>query len=306
MSQTNPRKRSTTKKWIPGVVLAVVIVGAALGTYALLNDGRMPWTTSAQAQAKAQEDRAGKKPYPRAMRAIPAFTAVSLEDIVDSKGEPRVTWLDPEKAKASGLLDSSAVLGRVTKADKRAGYGFTEADFLPKGSPASRTAAIPAGMMGVPISAQQIPTLRGLKANDRFVLVAAADPYSGPIAPRGSSISPDAQSAAAERKAFDAMTRRIVEGGVVITAMADSKTASTKDSAFVAVPSAQYDELLSALNNQVEITALAQSTNPTVEVVRLPEPAAPAPIESITIQNGDEKKTYVLPTDPKPNSGGGR
>lgn len=305
MSQSNPRKRSSGKKWIPIAILAVVIVGAGLGTYALLNGGRMPWTTQAQAQAKAQEDHAGKRPYPRAMRAIPAFTAVTLDHIVDEKGEPRVTWLDPEKAKASGLLETSVVLGRVTKADKRPGYGFTEADFLPKGSPASRTAAIPAGMVGVSITAQQIPTLRGLKANDRFVLVAAADPYAGPLAPRGTDVSPEIQRRSAERKAFDAMTRRIVEGGVVIQAMVDSKS-SAKDPAFVAVPAAQYDELLSALNNQVEITALAESTNPTIAAVPLPEPVAPAPIERITIQNGDEKETIVLPSDDKPNAGGGR
>ncbi len=305
MSQNNPRKRSTGKKWVPGVILAVVIVGVGLGTYALLNDGRMPWSTEAQAQAKAAEDRAGKKSYPRAVRSIAPFTAVTLEHIVDAKGEPNVLWLDPEKAKANGLLEATAVLGRVTKGEKRAGYGFTEADFLPKGSPASRTAAIPAGMVGVQLTADQIPTLRGLKANDRFVLVAAADPYSGPLAPRGTALSADVQSQAAERKAFDAMTRRIVEGGVVIQAMAETKS-NSKDQAFVAVPSAQYDELLSALNNEVEITALAESTNPTVEVVRLPEPVAPEPIESITIQNGNEKRTFVLPPEPKSKSGGGR
>jgi len=303
MSQHSPRKRSTGKKWVPGVLLAVVIVGAGLGTYALLNEGRMPWSTETQAQAKAAEDRAGKKSYPRAVRSIAPFTAVTLEHIVDAKGEPNEVWLDPVKAKANGLLEATAVLGRVTKGEKRAGYGFTEADFLPKGSPASRTAAIPAGMVGVQLTAEQIPTLRGLKANDCFVLV--ADPYSGPLAPRGTALSADVQSQAAERKAFDAMTRRIVEGGVVIQAMAETKS-NSKDQAFVAVPSSQYDELLSALNNEVEITALAESTNPTVEVERLPEPVAPEPIESITIQNGNEKRTFVLPPESKSKSGGGR
>jgi len=304
MSQNSPRKRSTGKQWIPGVLLAVVIVGAALGTYALLNEGRMPWSTEAQAQAKVAEDRAGKKSYPRAMQSIPPFTAVTLEHIVDAKGVPNVLWLDAEKAQANGLLEASAVLGRVTKGDKRAGYGFTEADFLPKGSPASRTAAIPAGMVGVQLTAQQIPTLRGLEANDRFVLVAAADPYSGPLAPRGTTLSTELQSQAAERKAFNALTRLIVEGGVVSQAMHDTKS-NSKDQAFVAVPSAQYGELLSALNNEVEITALAESTNPTVEVVRLPEPVVPEPVESITIQNGNEKRTFMLPPE-KSKSGGSR
>lgn len=302
MSQTNTRRRSSGKKWIPITVLVVAVAGAALGTYALLNDGRMPWTAETQAQAKAQEDRVGKRAYPRAMRAIPAFTAVTMEDFVDEKGEPRVTWLAPEQAKAKGMLETGEVLGRVTKADKRMGYAFTEADFLPKGAPASRTAAIPAGMVGVSISAQQIPTLRGLKANDRFVLVAAADPYSGALAPRGAVVAADAQHREAERKAFDALTKRIVEGGVVIQGIPESK-ANAKDPAFVAVPQAQYDELLSALNNGVEITALAESTNPTVEVTPLPTPVPQAPPERITIQNGNETKTIVLPPEPKPSFG---
>ncbi len=303
MSQQNPRRRSSGKKWIPIAVLVVVIVGAGLGTYALLNQGRMPW--SGQAQAKADQDRAGKKAYPRATKTIPAFTSVSLEHFADEKGQPNVILLEPDKAKAAGLLEATQVLGRVTKGDKRPGYGFTENDFLAKGSPASRTAAIPAGMVGVQVTAAQIPTLRGLKANDRFVLVAAADPYSGAIGPKGAAIPSDVSRQAHLEKSFSAVTRRIVEGGVVIQAMTDAK-ANTKDASFIAVPSGQYDELLSALNNQVEITALAESTNPTVAIVPLPEPEPPAKVESITIQNGDQKQTIVLPTDPKSASGGGR
>ncbi len=300
MPQSQSRKRSSgNKTWIPVTILVLVVVAAGLGTYAFLNDGRMPWTTQAQVQAKAEVDRAGKKAYPRAMKEVPAFTAVTLEHLLDAKGEPRVSWLEPEKAAASGLLETTAVLGRVTKADKRPGYGFTEADFLPKGSPASRTAAIPSGMIGVQITAAQIPTLRGLKANDRFVLVAAADPYKGALAPRGTAVAPDIERKAAEEKAFLAMTRRIVEGGVVIQAMTDGK-ASGKDPAFVAVPTAQYADLLSALNNQVEITALAESTNPEVAAIPLPKPPEPTPVERITIQNGDQKQTVVLPAEDVP------
>ena len=101
------------------------------------------------------------------------------------------------------------------------------------------------------------------------------------------------------------MTRRIVEGGVVIEAMVDAK-GSSKDQAFVAVPSAQYDDLLSALNNGIEITALAESTNPTVKAERLPDPVQPPPVERITIQNGEQKHTIVLPADAKPDSGSSR
>jgi hypothetical protein len=294
MPPQNSRRRSSGTKWIPLTLLVLVVAGAALGSYALLNDGRLPWTKEAQAGAQASEDRAGKEPYARPMRGIPPFTAVTLEHLVDEKGQPSPLWLEPEKAKANGLLTTKEVLGRVTKAPKKAGYGFTEADFLPKGAPASRTAAIPAGMIGVSLTAEQVPSLRGFQANDRFVLVAAADPYTGMVAPKGVAVPEDVRREAHTQKVFGGETRRLVEGGLVIEAMAAAK-ASSKDPAFIAVPAAQYDELLAALNNGVEITALAESRDPTAKPEPLPEPAAPAPVETITIQNGDTKQTVVLP-----------
>ncbi|MBL8861925.1 MAG: hypothetical protein JNK02_07920 [Planctomycetes bacterium] len=294
MPQNQSRRRTSGTKWIPVAVLVVVVAGAALGTYALLNDGRMPWSAETRAQAQASEDRQGKRAYPRALRSIPAFTAVTHTDLFDAKGEPLVSWLDPERAKESGILDAKEVLGRVTKAPKNSGYVFTESDFLPKGSPASPTAAIPDGMVGVQVTASQVPSLRGLKANDRFALVAAADPYAGAVAPRGTPVPADVQRLAHEQKKFGGVTRRLVEGGIVIVPMPDAKS-SSKDPAFVAVPIDQHADLLSALNNGLEITVLAESRNPNATVERLPDPAPPVPIETITIQNGEKKETIVLP-----------
>lgn len=300
MPRTKPRRNSSLG-WLPVLLLVLVGVGVIAASVYLLNGSRWPWQKSAEALAQSERD-PSLRPYPRAIRNIPAFSSVTLEHLVDVQtNQPMVAWLKPEEAQERGLLATSAILGRVVKSEKRAGYGFTESDFLPKGSPASRTAAIPPGMHGVSISAGQIPTLRGLKANDRFVLIAAADPYRGPLAPKGSNIDPDVQLEAAEDKAFRAMTRRIVEGGLVIQRMPDGKSSSTKDEAFVAVPDAQYDQLLSALNNGIEITAMAESTNPLVQVVPLPEPQKAEPVERLTIQNGDVSETIVLPKGGGPN-----
>ena len=293
MPRTKPR-RTSRLGWLPVTLLVLVGVGIVAASVYLLNGSRWPWQKSPEALAQSERD-PSLKPYPRAIRNIPAFTAVSLEHLIDMQTQqPLVAWLKPEEAEARGLLPTKAVVGRVVKAEKRAGYGFTEGDFLPEGSPASRTAAIPPGMHGVSITANQIPTLRGLKANDRFVLVAAADPYSAKT-PKGTQVDPSVMAQSAEDKAFRAMTRRIVEGGVVIQRMPDSKNMSPKDEAFVAVPDAQYDQLLSALNNGIEITAMAESTNPLVQVVPLPEPQKAEPVERLTIQNGDVSETIVLP-----------
>ncbi len=300
MPRTKPRHASRLG-WLPVLLLVLVGVGVVAASVYLLNGSRWPWQKSAEALAQSERD-PSLRPYPRAARSIPAFTAITVEHLLESQtNQPLVVWLKPEQAREAGLLETSAILGRVVKGEKRAGYGFTEGDFLPKGSPASRTAAIPAGMHGVAITAGQIPTLRGLKANDRFVLVAAADPYSGPMGPKGSRVDPSVQQQSAEDKAFRAMTRRIVEGGLVIQRMPDSKNMNVKDEAFVAVPDSQYDELLSALNNGIEITAMAESTNPLVQVVPLPEPARAEPVERLTIQNGDVSETIVLPKGGGPN-----
>ncbi len=307
MAQHTPRRRTSRLGWLPLTLLVLLGAGAAVATLYFLGDGKLPWQQSAA--AKAEVDRAGKKPYPRAARNVPAFQHVTLDYLLDPKsGEPLVVWLEPEKAKERGLLETSQVLGRVTKADKRGGYVFTEADFLPAGSPASRTAAIPAGMHGVTITAAQVPTMRGLKAGDSFILVAAASAKPAPLGPRGSAVSPEAQRQAAESAAFVAMTRRIVDGGLVIEAMPDTGKGSPKDETFVAVPDAQYGDLVSALNNGIEITCLAQSTNPLVQASPLPEPQRPQAPEQITIVNGDETRTVVLPAKPNsstPNGGAG-
>jgi hypothetical protein len=298
MAQLTTRRRSSRPGWLPILLLGVVGVGVVLGTLYLLNDGHMPWT----AQAKSPEDdpaHAGLKPYPRAARAIPAFTAVRWEHLIDPKTQkPHVVWLDPKDAGERGLLDTKQVLGRVLRDDRVAGYAFTEKDFLPAGSQDSWTSAIPAGMSGLTVTAAQVPGLRGLKRWDKFRLVAAADVSASAPTPRGVNVPADLQRQTAENVAFSAPTRVLVENGVVINPMPEGRT-STRDEVAVAVPNAQYDELLSALARNAEITCLAQSGNPLVPSAPLPKAdTAPEP-ERLIINNGGKTETILLPPAPK-------
>src|SRR3954463_4004064 len=74
-------------------------------------------------------------PIPLSARPITAFTQVTREDVMDLKTlDLVVTYLPPESVARAGLLPVDKVLGRVLKADKSPGYGFTEKDFHPKGT----------------------------------------------------------------------------------------------------------------------------------------------------------------------------
>jgi hypothetical protein len=151
-------------------------------------------------------------------------------------------------------------------------------------------------MTGISLTAAQVPTLRGFKANDRLTLVATADPYAGPLAPKGVAVPDSARREAHARQELGGVTRTLVEGALVIEAMPDGRP-NARDEAFLAVPLEAYEALLTALNNGVEITALAQSRNPEARPMALPEPPEPEPLETLRIQNGDKTQTIVVTKD---------
>jgi hypothetical protein len=190
----------------------------------------------------------------------------------------------------------------VLRDDHKAGYGFTERAFLPAQSQESWTAAIPEGMSGVQVSADQVPSLRGLRRYDRFVLVAAAEVRSAPAAARSNAYVPtDVRREAAEASAFHAPTRVVVDDAVILVPISGTPGARGQQAA-IAVPNEQYAELMAALAKQVEVTVLAKSGNPLVQAAPLPEPEAPPQPLEIRVVNGGKVETILL----SPERAGGR
>jgi hypothetical protein len=297
MAKPTPRRRSSRHGWLPITLLAVLGLGAVAGTLYVLGNGQWPWAVKAQtAAAQGDHDQDGKRPYPRAARSLPAFTAIQVEHLIDPKsGDPLVVRLDPAEAQKKGILDAKQILGRVLRDDREAGYVFTEKDFLPVGSPDSWTAAIPSGHSGLTVTAEQVPTLRGLKRYDRVALVAAGDVRAAGSAARNGGLTADMQRIEAEGRAFDAPTRVLVDGAIVIVPMGADKRGAA--GASLAVPSEQYDTVLAAIRKGADITAVVQSGNPLVPAAPLPKADVAPPTNEIRVNNGGKAETVVLPGD---------
>jgi hypothetical protein len=81
-------------------------------------------------------------------------------------------YLSPESVTKEMLVNMSDIIGRVLDHEKPAGYVFTDADFLPKGTREGIVAGIPAGKRAIRVPADKVEGLYGLRAGDRFDLVA--------------------------------------------------------------------------------------------------------------------------------------
>jgi Flp pilus assembly protein CpaB len=116
---------------------------------------------------------AGLIPVPTPARPIPAYTRVTRDHFWDPKNQ-RFTYvyLTPQAVSRDMLVKLSDVLGRVLDREKQPGYVFTESDFLPKGTREGVVAGIPAGKRAIRVPADKVEGLYGLRAGDRFDLVA--------------------------------------------------------------------------------------------------------------------------------------
>jgi Flp pilus assembly protein CpaB len=110
---------------------------------------------------------------PAPPRPIPAYTKVTRDHLWDPQNS-RLTfiYLSPQSVGPEILVNLSDVLGRVLDHEKPAGYVFTEADFLPKGTREGLVAGIPAGKRAIRVPADKVEGLYGLRPGDRFDLVA--------------------------------------------------------------------------------------------------------------------------------------
>ncbi|MEZ6129765.1 MAG: hypothetical protein R3C59_13865 [Planctomycetaceae bacterium] len=71
------------------------------------------------------------------------------------------------------LMNINAILGRVVRKDKRAGMGFQESVFFPKGTPEGIAGATPPGMKAVTLDATKLTGIHALNSGDRLDLLAS-------------------------------------------------------------------------------------------------------------------------------------
>jgi len=109
---------------------------------------------------------------PICVKSVPPYTAVSRE---------HVDWLhvapeDGPKYAAKGIMLKFAdVRGRVTARQHLAGFGFTEGDFLPKGSSAGIAGGTPSGKEAITldVAACKLQGVHDLREGDHIDLLAS-------------------------------------------------------------------------------------------------------------------------------------
>jgi Flp pilus assembly protein CpaB len=156
------------------IVIAIVLgFGATIGTlYALGVD--IPFLPP-HAVPKVAAKRSGV-PVPVLSRPMTAYSTITLDSFFDLKtGEPQFFYsASKEEAAENGFItDPRELVGRVLARDKRAGFPFTARDLFPRGTRPGLVAGVPAGKRAFVLLAEKIQGIYGLKAGDRFDLLAS-------------------------------------------------------------------------------------------------------------------------------------
>lgn len=289
-------------------MLLLILVGAAaaVGTVWFVGEGRLfgrkePVQVAAKepGPAKPKPDLTGKIKVPISARTIEAYTSVQTEDLIDPKEKDfAVRVVDAQKARENGWIsDLAEIRGRVMSHDKGAGYAFTEADFMPKGTRPGPAAAIEPGSRGVWIEPKQVQGIDSLRRGDRFDLMAMVRVRD---ARTSGAQTPEAQAAAADAKAWQSSKRVLVNDGKVIVPLPQDATRRNNAKIFVQVGEGEVNDLSDALAVNAEIVCYLRSGQPGAADGVLPEPARPTPVETIEVIQGGQVTTVQLPGDGQP------
>jgi Flp pilus assembly protein CpaB len=242
-------------------------------------------------------------------KQIPMYTKVNLEYLMDDKIHTRaVRWLHPDIVKSRKLLTNyDEISGRVVDHDKPAGYPFTEADFLPKGTQAGLVAGIPAGKRALTLEAEKIKGVAGVKAGDHVDIIGTLvldDKRTG--AGAGTPLMPTLPPSMVKR----ATVRVLVQDGVVVSpvttrqvpittsSLTSGPTTRTKpvQEVVIAVDPTEIGPLTEALAVSADMMAVARSGRPDDPGAKCTTPDLPPPkytmIETII---GGKRQVIAFP-----------
>ena len=166
----NRRRNSASTTLLTAGVLLFGFVG---GTFLLHATGtiELPFLRKEEPEPP-KRDLSGLIRVPRSARAIPAYEAVSRDDLWDpQQGSVSTVYLRPEDVSDQMITELGSIMGRVLKREKPRGYVFLESDFYPTGTRPGPTAGVPPGKRAMRLRASEVPGLHGLNQGDRFDLV---------------------------------------------------------------------------------------------------------------------------------------
>ena len=135
--------------------------------------GLLIWWAGNEEPPASAEAPPGTRAVPVAGRALPAYRAIELEDLLDPRtGKLTRIYLPEDSILPETMTDARQLLGRVLGRDKAPGRVFREPDFLPEGTRPGIVAGIPTGKVALRIPSARVTGSVGLHRGDRFDLVA--------------------------------------------------------------------------------------------------------------------------------------
>lgn len=275
----------------------------------------------------------GTVAVPMAARPIKAYTRVTRDDMWDGRnGRFAVAFVPADQVTPAMMTKITDVTGRVLARDKAPDYVFTEDDFLPRGTRPGVVAGIPAGKRALRLEAEKVLGLIGLRAGDRFDLVATVplDPSKRSALPNvggayGGLLSQQLAQASGANGQKQANVRVVVQSGVVVSpvetrAVPLSTTSLTQGTRtqtrpvqemVIAIDPTEVAPLTEAMAIGAVLTCLprsgrpddpADSTTPglTPDLGRVPGLSAKAPQLTLVDHIGGERRELIAVPEGEP------
>ncbi len=257
---------------------------------------------------------------PVSVTSVSAYTPVDREHLFNPRTMSVMQFaVDPDKLGVEPITDARDIIGRVLRRPKSAFTVFTEDDFLPKGTRAGISGAIPPGKRAIVVSADKISGVQGLLQGDRFDLL-----LSLPTGTRTSTVSNAVVSGNDLTAAAASGTVLVVNNGQVISGVTEREEEFFAPSGIIGTPhektktireislAVDPDEvvmLTKALASNRELVAVVRSGRPDATEsdvdIRIPQarnividegPAAPAaaPVHVIEEIRGTTRTNTVV------------
>jgi Flp pilus assembly protein CpaB len=252
----------------------------------------------------------GMVAVPISGQSIPMYTRVVRDHLFDPKTQSlQILYLRPEQISPNMIIRIEDILGRVVNHDKPAGYAFTEADFLPKGTHPGIAAGIPPGKRAITLEAEKIKGVASFKAGDHLDIVGtiALDDKKG-----GTANGVVTVSTGQARMMKHAAVLVLVQDGVVVSPVTLRQVPTTTSSltggqmtraravqeVVIALDPKEIAKLTEALALNEEVMAVGRSGRPDDPGASSITPERPPPrVTVVETLVGSKRRLFSFPED---------
>jgi len=255
-------RASRRRRWDPRPTLVLGLLGLAGATGLGLLASSLGWLDAPPLQPRGAPP--GTIAVPAAGVAIPAYTRVGLEHLVDPRtGDLRAVYLPEGSLLPETFVDAKGIVGRVLAVEKLPGQLFSETDFYPPGTREGIVAGIPTGKRALRIDAAKVSGIVGLGRGDRFDLIATLDLARG--AGRGIEVEGTGMRSLGQLGS-PVQAATIVAGGAVVqpleTRVIPGPSGQVVEEMVIAVDPEEVAALTEALHSGARIDCVPLSGRP--------------------------------------------